>query len=356
MGRLIESFRRSPPADVCILRLSAIGDTCHAVPVIRSLQNAWPQTRFTWVIGGVEASLMRGLDGVELVPFDKNAGPAGYLALRRRLGDRRFDALLMMHASMRANLCSLAIPARLRLGFDRQRARDFQWLFTNTRVPPRAQQHVIDGLFEFAEIFGVTERVMRWDIPVDPEDLAFAERSIPAGQRTVVISPCSSQRFRNYRNWSADNYAAVADHAARVHDARVLLTGGPTELEHEYADRICRSANTELSSLVGGTTLKQLLALLGRADVLICPDSGPAHMATAAGTPVIGLYATSNRFRTGPYLSQHWVVDRYPEALMQEFGKRVEELRWGIRVRDPDAMSLIKVEDVTAKLDALFAT
>jgi heptosyltransferase I len=101
--------------------------------------------------------------------------------------------------------------------------------------------------------------------------------------------------------------------------------------------------------------LKQLLALLERASVVLCPDSGPAHMATAVRTPVVGLYATSNRFRTGPYFSQHLVVDKYPEAVRREFNTTVESLRFGQRVRDPNAMDLIEVEDVVAKLDLAFA-
>src|SRR5499426_1541433 len=96
----------TPPKSVCILRLSAIGDTCHALPVVRTLQRAWPQTRLTWVIGKAEASLMSGIDGVELVELDKSAGAGGLLDVRRRLAGRRFDLLLMMHASMRANLVS----------------------------------------------------------------------------------------------------------------------------------------------------------------------------------------------------------------------------------------------------------
>src|SRR5690606_11769870 len=88
-----------------------------------------------------------------------------------------------------------------------------------------------------------------------------------------------------------------------------------------------------------------------RATVVVCPDSGPAHMATAVGTPVVGLYATSNRFRTGPYLSQNLVVDRYPEAVQTGLRRPVEGVRWGQRVRNPDAMSSIGVADVIAKLD-----
>jgi heptosyltransferase I len=78
-------------------------------------------------------------------------------------------------------------------------------------------------------------------------------------------------------------------------------------------------------------------------------------MATAVGTPVIGLYATSNRWRTGPYLSQHLVVDKYPEAVRNELGASVDEIRFGRRVRDPNAMDLIRVGDVIEKLDLAFA-
>jgi len=78
-------------------------------------------------------------------------------------------------------------------------------------------------------------------------------------------------------------------------------------------------------------------------------------MATSVRTPVVGLYATSNRLRTGPYFSQNLVVDKYPQAVDREFHRPIEELRWGQRVRDPEAMSLITVTDVTRKLDMAFA-
>jgi heptosyltransferase I len=352
----IEGFRDHPPRAVCILRLSSIGDTCHTLPVVRTLQRAWPQARFTWVIGRTEAGLMSGIDGVELVALDKAGGAGGLFGARRRLAGRRFDLLLMMHASLRANLASLMVRADVRLGFDRERARDFQWLFSNARIAARDHEHVMDGLFGFAGALGIGERQLRWDIPVSSDDRAFAERCIPSGQRALIISPCTSQRFRNYRDWRVENYAALAEHAAQAHRAIVIITGGRTELEKQYADGICRLAvNGRPLNLVGKTSLKQLLALLARADALVCPDSGPAHMATAVETPVIGLYATSNRLRTGPYRSQQWVVDRYPDAVKKEFGTEVDGLPWGARVRDADAMDLIKVEDVTARLDRLFA-
>ena len=103
------------------------------------------------------------------------------------------------------------------------------------------------------------------------------------------------------------------------------------------------------------TTQGVIEALIAAADLVICPDSGPAHMATAAGTPVIGLYATSNPNRTGPYLSRHLTVNRYPDAVRKYLGSDVDQLRWGQRVRHPDAMDLITIRDVTDKIDDFFA-
>src|SRR5918993_245018 len=156
-----------PPHSLCIVRLSAIGDTCHTVPVVRAIQDAWPATKLTWIVGKIEHSLLAGLEGVEFIVLDKGLGLRGYAAVRRALGRRKFDALLHMHASTRANIVSTFVSAPVRIGFDRARARDQQWLFTNTKLPPRRERHVMDGLFEFAELIGVQKPAHpRWDIPV----------------------------------------------------------------------------------------------------------------------------------------------------------------------------------------------
>jgi heptosyltransferase I len=345
-----------PPRSLCIIRLSAIGDTCHTVPVVRAIQDAWPDTALTWIIGKTEHSLLKGLEGVEFIVLDKGRGLRGYAAVRGALAGRRFDALLHMHASARANIVSLLVHAKLRIGFDKARARDHQWLFTNVRLPPRRERHVMDGLFEFAELLGVAAgNHPRWDLPVGAADAAAVAPYFASGHPTLVISPCTGQRFRNYRNWRVESYAEIADYAAQRYGAEVLLTGGTTAIEQSYGRDIAAATRSKPTNLIGRTTLKQLAAILQRASVVLCPDSGPAHMATAVGTPVVGLYATSNRHRTGPYFSQHLVVDKYPEAVAREFGRPIETLRWGQRVRDPAAMSLITVADVIAKLDAAFA-
>jgi len=341
------------PDRVCLLRLSAIGDTCHVVPLLRTLQSAWPKTRFSWVIGKLEAKLMGLIPDVELITVDKGAGLSAYGRLREEMQRRGgFDLLLHLQLSVRASAAAALIPAPIKLGFDRDRAREMQWLFTNRRVAPRQREHVLDSFLGFADALGVRHKRVRWDIPLSADAQKYAAELIPDGQPTLVISACSSHRARN---WMPDRYAAVAEHAVRHHGMRVILCGGPNQLERDVAREIVKRAGVPMLDQVGRDTLPQLLALLARATALVTPDSGPAHMATMVDTPVIGLYAATNPERSGPYLSRRWCVNRYDAAARQFLKKPAIELPWTKKIELPGVMELIRVEDVTAKLDELLA-
>ncbi len=342
----------TPPRSLCILRLSAIGDVCHIVPIVRTLQHAWPEMPITWVIGRVEARLLSLLPGVEFITIDKRSLRAGAVALRRALRGRHFDVLLHMQTALRASLYSTLIHATRRIGFDRARARELQWLFTNDAIPARRNEHVLDTYFGFTEALGLSERRLEWGLPIPAEAAAWASRQIAAGERTLIVSACSSRRARN---WRAERYAAVIDHAVRQHGLRVLLCGGPTDYERDMAARIEGAAGVTVSNLVGTDTLPQLLALIARATVLLAPDSGPAHMATMVGTPVIGVGATTRSARSGPYLSRQWCVDAYALAALKYRGRRAEDLPWNETIEDPGAMDLVDAAAVCARLDALLA-
>jgi len=345
---------QSKPQSICVVRLSAIGDTCHALAVVRCLQDNWPDATITWIIGKTEAALMAGIGDVEFIIFDKSKGRHAYDDVRKSLRNRRFDVALCMHASMRVNVLCRSLPTDVRLGFDRARARDFQWLFTNERVPAAAQQHALEAMMSFATAIGADERPLRWDLPLSADAQEYAKKHVDEARPTVVISPCSSQRSRNYRNWSIENYEAIVHYLREHHGCQVLITGGPSELEKEYGRALGDEATPGVENLVGRSSLQQLAALIGAADLVICPDSGPAHIASAVGTAVIGLYATSNPQRTGPYLSRDLTVNRYPDAAREFLGKAVDELRWGQRVRYADAMDLITIDDVKSKIDDFF--
>src|SRR5260370_14481864 len=129
----------APLQHACLSAPSAIGDACHGVAALRAFQSAWPQTRFTWIIGKLEAKLMTAiLPEIEFITFDKGATLEELWRLRGALRARRFDLLLDMQLSFRASLGSSLVSAPIKLGFDRARARELPWWFTNARIAPAA--------------------------------------------------------------------------------------------------------------------------------------------------------------------------------------------------------------------------
>jgi heptosyltransferase I len=320
--------------------------------LLRNLQQAWPQTAITWLIGTTEASLVGDIGGIEFLRYDKKAGLLEGRRPREILARRRFDVLVHMQASWRANALAWRVPAPIKLGFDRKRARDGQWLFTTHRIAPAANAHVAEGFLAFGDALGVPRGPRRWDIPLSAADRDFARAHIAGDAPVMVLSPCSSQRARNFRNWPAERYAAVVREAQARHGIRTILTGGRSELERDYGTRITALAGVGVVNLIGQTSLKQLLALIARALCVLAPDSGPVHMASAVGTPAIGLYATSNPGRTGP-IDARWCVSVYDEALQRFLGTSAQQVRWGRRVRDPAALELISVDAVLERLQAV---
>ena len=340
----------TPPASVCILRLSAIGDTCHVLPVVRTLQRAWPDTRFTWIIGRVEAKLLGHIPEIEFIVLDKKSLAGSYRLLRQKMRGRHFDVLMHMQVALRASLLSTLVPAKIKLGFDRKRARELQWLFTSNRIRPTERQHVMDALFGFAEKYHVYEKLLRWDIPIPQAARDYARRVIPDDTRTLIISPCSSHRLRN---WRAEYYAQIADYAISALGMRVVLCGGRSQIEQQMGDAIVRNMSEACENTIGQDTLLEFLATLERAVAIITPDSGPAHMATAVGTPVVGLYAATNPTRSGPYLSRQWCVDKYDLAARRLLGKPAADLRWTTKIERPGVMDLITPDDVIKKLHSV---
>lgn len=340
----------TPPESLCILRTSALGDVTHVVPLVRTLQTAWPQTRLTWIIGKLEHKLVGDIGGVEFIVFDKNAGMDGFKSVRRALKNRRFDALLQMQVALRANLLSLCVRAERRIGFDRARAKDLHGVFVKERIPARSGEHVLDAIGSFAEPLGLQQTQVRWDIPVPDESREWANAQWPDdGTPTLLISPCSSHALRN---WRAERYAAIADHAAAC-NWRVVLCGGLGADERRMSDAIRARMQTSPIDLIGRDTLKRALALYARASAVLTPDAGPMHMANAAGAKVIGLHAASNPARSGPYSDRRWCVDRYDAAARKFLHKPAEEIPWGTKIEYPGVMDLITVEDVFERFDAL---
>lgn len=343
-----------PPASspLCLLRLSALGDVTHVVPLVRTLQQARPGVELHWVIDKAGHRLLEGLRGVSFHVYDKKSGLAGMRALRRELPATGFAALLQMQVAFRANVLSAFIPARRRIGYDRARSKDLHGLFINERIPDRPGIHVLDAIGSFCEPLGLKQTAVSWDLatPADAHDWARAQWD-DDGRPVLMISPCSSHVRRN---WHADRYAALADHAA-ARGWRVVLCGGRSELERHTADAILAAMRAPALDLVGRDTLKQLPALLARARLLVTPDSGPMHIANAVGTKVLGLHAASNPARSGPYSDRRYCVDRYDDAARRFLRRPAADLKWGTKIEFDGVMDLITVDDAIAAFERYVA-
>lgn len=338
----------SAPDSICIVRLSALGDVTHAVPVVRAIQQQWPQTRITWICATLEHKLLSALDGINFIVIDKKSGIGGYYQLWRQLAGQRFDLMLQMQTSARANMTGAVVKADIKLGWDRLRARDFHRLFMSHSIPQTRFEHQAQGHLSFARSIGLEAAEPEWNFPVSEDAITFVNDLIPGNARVLLISPCSSHV---HRNWRSERYAAIADYAIENHEMTVVLSGGPSALEKSIGEEIVAAAKHPLTNLIGKDTLQQLVALLSRADVVLSPDSGPVHLANALGTPVIGLHACTWSKRSGPYNSLDLCVDRFAEAAERYRNSTPQLLRWGTRIEQDGVMDLVEVDDVLDRLE-----
>ena len=316
-----EGWSGPPPREICIVMLSAIGDAVHVLPVANALKRAWPDTRITWIIQPVPHLLVKDHQAIDdFVVFNRRRGLRGWTGFRdikRELAGRRFDLLIGLQVYFKAGLISGLTNAEVKLGFDRLRARDAQWLFTNRRIPQSGQHHVQDQYLEFVRYLGIDPEPVQWDIrlseaEVDAQSVFFSRLEKPAC--AVVVGTSKADK-----NWSSEGYARVLEEIETQHGMQPVLIGGPSAVERAIADQVLASTKAHVVDALGDD-LRKLVWILEGAHLLVSPDTGPLHIARALETPVVGLYGYTNPKRTGPYAKyQDLIVDGYAEFPGEEY-------------------------------------
>ena len=338
----------TPNIHVAIVRFSALGDIVMVTAAVRALQLSFPSAKLTWITSPLGFSLLKGMDGVEFEVINKPRSFADYRTFYRTFKNRRFDVVLAMQANLRINLLYPALKAPTKIGFDRVRAREGQWLFCNRHIHFH-DNHLVDSFLSFVGVLTGKPVTPTWDLPLEKRDLQWALEQLQALPRPwVAIHP---QGSKAERNWLPERYAEVVNHIISRWNGGIVLTGGNSIAELEQCGSLAQRSPTHTLNLSGKTTPKQLAALLSLVEVLIAPDTGAVHIARAMDTPVIGLYAVASPKLTGPYQRLENCVDRYPQAVQRFLGKNPNELPWNTRVHHPYAMSLITVDDVMQQLE-----
>ena len=346
--------KKQPLKQICLIRLSALGDCCHALAVIENIQRSSPKTKITWVIGKTEHQLFKDIKGVEFIVADKKKPFESFFKIKKELRGRCFDVLLNIHASMSSNLISLAIKAKKKVGFDRDRARDLQNLFCNEYIQPIKNQHVVDGMLEFTKYLNLDSNAKWTPLILEPEE-DFIKKHIHSKKITCLISPCSSQRYGDQynRSWSINNFTELIKYLINLENLQIIMTGGNSPPEQLYSKELDALFGNDILNLIGKTSIREMAALIKHSDFIISPDSGPAHIATIMGKPVIGLYAMSNPKRSGPYNSDEWLINKYDKALKVFMDKSPTEVKFGQKIKQPEAMDLIKTRDVIENVERL---
>lgn len=299
---------------VCIVMMSAVGDVVHVMPVINALKKHAPHCKITWVLQAGPASLVRGHPLVdEIIEFDRKRGWRAFMDVRRLIRTQAFDLVLALQVYFKAGLITWFARSDVKLGFDRKRARDLNWLFTTHKIPPHAGQHVQDQYFEFLDVIGVPHDAEhgspRWDLgPWDAEEKQWQKEFVLQFDRP--IAPIVVATSKPEKDWIPERWADVCKALWNDFGLQPVLVGGKSERELKAVEIIQRLAPTAHSAL--GSGLRRLAAILDGAAVALSPDTGPLHLAVALRTPVVSLMGYTNPKRVGPWDYSHdLMIDAY---------------------------------------------
>jgi heptosyltransferase I len=289
--------------------LSAVGDAVHALPVVTALKRADPGTHITWVMQPGPAMLVRGHPAVdEIVLFDRKRGWRGFLDVRNAL-TTPFDVVIDLQVYLKAGVLTALAPAPVKLGFDRARAYDLNWLFTNRKIPPHAMQHVQDQYLEFLTALGVPTQPVIWNLGPWPQERAWQADFKKQFDRPIVPLVIGSSKPQ--KDWVPERWAELADALSADFGLQPVLAGAKSERELATAAVITARAKRPVVNALG-SGLRNLVGILEAASLVVSLDTGPLHMTVALDRPVIALIGYSNPKRVGPYAKfKDLVVDAY---------------------------------------------
>ena len=328
-------------ARVCIVMMSAVGDTVHVLPVVTALKRHDPTMHLSWILQPLPSSLVRGHPAVdEIIPFEPSRGWRAFTDIRGLLRRQKFDVVIDLQVALKAGIVTALTRARRKVGFDRARARDLNWLFSTERIPAHPPQHVQEQYLEFVRHLGVDPEPVAWDLGPYPDERPWQQEFVAdVGGPYAAINVATSNPDRD---WLPDRWATVVDALDERYGLRTVVVGGRSARELAARDAIAAASRAAPIDALG-SGFRKLVGILDASELVIALDSAPLHLAVAAGRPVISLMANADPRRTGPFRSYHdLIVDAYHDP--GEVAPVSMQRRWG-------RMTRITVDDVLDRLD-----
>jgi lipopolysaccharide heptosyltransferase I len=329
---------------ILIVRMSAIGDVIHGLPVLCALRKAMPAAFLAWVVEGGMGEVLDGhaaLDELIRLPRRFWKSPREVWRLRRRLRRLRFDVTLDLQGLSKSAITAWLSGARRRIGKDGADGREVSRWFNNELIATGGN-HVIEHYLTMLHPLGIESPEVRFDLPEFAADANMVEGFLRerglSGRRFAVLNPGAGWPSKI---WPAVRYAALARHLGQTHGVPAIAVWG-TNSERPLAERIVE-AGARHAHLAPPTTMRQLAALCRRATLFVGSDTGPMHLAVAVGTPTLSLHGPSRADWCGAYGPQNIRL----QARYQQ-GSSLERRR-----ADDAAMREITLKTVIAACDQL---
>lgn len=331
---------------ILIVRLTAMGDVIHGLPVATALRNHFPEAMIAWAVEGRAAEIIEGhpdLDAVIKLPRRWWRSTQTVRGIRRQLRQMRFDISVDLQCLTKSALVAWLSGAPRRLGVAGKNGREFSKWFNNELTDVRAS-HVVEHYLRILAPLGIDTRQAEFKFPERLQDARYAKNvlndlSLGDG-KFAILNPGAGWPSKL---WPAERYGQVATYLLKEHGVKTLAVWCGAD-ERVLAQRIVDFSGGA-AQLAPATTLPQLAALSRRADLFVGSDTGPMHLAVAVGTPTISLHGTSRAEWCGAYGDQNIRIQQY-----YQHGTARQR-----RSADNTAMRAIDVPSVCEACDRLVA-
>ena len=342
MQNKIASPSTSSPR-IVLVRLSAIGDVIHGMPVLCALRERFPEAHLSWVVERRAAALLKGhaaLDELITLPRGWLKSPGEAWRLRQRLRRLRPDMTIDMQGLTKSAIAARLAGTRRRIGFGDEKGRELSRWF-NTELVDAPAEHVIDANLQLLKPLGIHAPTVRFDIPERPVDALSADRMIHAAAMQEGFAVLNPGAGWPSKLWPAARFGQVARHLGRNWRLPSMVVWAGDE-EKAWAETIVAGSEGH-AQLAPSTSLTELAAVVRRAAMFVGSDTGPLHIAAAVGTPCVGLYGPMPATRNGPYGPEHVAIQK------RTFKGSSRERRNA----SSELMEAIQVEDVNRACDQI---
>jgi lipopolysaccharide heptosyltransferase I len=303
---------------ILVLRLSAVGDVIRTLPAVKALKEKVPSSSITWIVEEPsQAFLESQLEVDSVILFPRKRWTKGIKSLRtfwQTIGEmrrfvagvrkRKFDVALDFHGILKSGVLSFLSGSRKRIGYDRRSTKEGNFLFSNVRVRlPREKISRFERNFALLKGMGLEARDVPSSLHIPPQDreyvASFLKSSALSLKRPLIGIHAGTSAKAVFKRWLPDQYARLADRLVRELNATVLFTWGTEELKWVEGIR----KEMEEPSLLGPKTisLTQLGEVYRQCDLYIGGDTGPMHIASLMGIPVVVIYGPTDPIENEPF-------------------------------------------------------